>query len=151
MDDYKTKHMPVDDAPYIAYSGEMDKQVIAIFADVADPIPNASSVEQGSSDTILFAKVFVLGDLPNNDAGNIGVSWVVRTVLGGTLSDDTFIKPLSRTGYGTNKETANYVQRGELHVGADQATSKKLVIWAEAPNGVKSNVITLIVTEPQNP
>ena len=146
MADFKTKHMPVDDAPYIAYSGEENPEVIAI---VVTPMPNSFSVEQGSATQIIFAKPFILGHMDNNEYGKIPVTWFL-SAQAGTLAEGTYLEPLSRTGFGSSLQTANFVQRAKLHVAETQTANKDLMIWAEASNGVKSNLITVRVVEPSN-
>lgn len=147
MAEFKTKHMPVDDAPYIAYSGEENHEVIAI---VLTPMPNITEVEQGSTSQIIFAKPFTLGHIDNNESGNIKVTWFMTATGGASLADGTYLEPMPRGGFGSNTQTANFVQRATLHVAAAQTANKYLIIWAESSNGVKSNIISFKVVEPSN-
>ena len=118
MAKYKTKHMPVDDQPYIVYASAQDN-----VPDITTGISIAStkSIAQGGNYTFP-ATVSGIG---NFDAT---VTWSLSVESGGTIADGTTLD-----------------QTGKLTVAAAQATTKKLYVTATASEG-QSSKCTVTVT-----
>lgn len=134
MPKYQTKHMPVDDEPYIVYGGEDEYCITGI-----DVKPLSISVAQGST-ALLYAKVFGNRSLNEDKDPYVFSKWVL-TGSSVTIEDGTYIEDL-----GKMKTIANYTYTGRLHVDASQATNKKLYAWAVAENGMMSLPIDITIT-----
>ena len=120
MAKYKTKHMPVDDMPYISYTSQQDGTPDLVTGVTISPL--TASVAQ-SGNTTFTAKVVGSGDYSS------AVTWAVAVESGGTLATGTAIS------------TA-----GKLSVGAAQATNKKLYVTATTENGIESVAAVVTVT-----
>ena len=118
MAKYKTKHMPVDDQPYIVYASTTDNA-----PDITTGISIAStkSIAQGGNYTFP-ATISGIGNFSNE------VVWTLSVESGGTIADGTTLD-----------------QTGKLTVAAAQATAKKLYVTATAAQG-QSSKCTVTVT-----
>lgn len=120
MAKYKTKHMPVDDMPYISYTSQPDGTPDVITGVTIAPL--STSVAQ-SGNTTFTAKVVGSGAFDDS------VTWAVAVESGGTLATGTAIS-----------------SAGKLTVGAAQATNKKLYVTATTANGIESVAAVVTVT-----
>ena len=120
MAKYKTKHMPVDDAPYIVYTSQPDGTPDVITGVTVSPL--TASVAQ-SGNTTFAAKVVGSGEFSE------AVTWAVAVESGGTLATGTAI-----------------TSAGKLTVGATQSTSYKLYVTASTANGIESAPAVVTVT-----
>lgn len=118
MPKYITKHMPVDDQPFIVYAGNMDN-VPDIQTSIS--IESTKSVAQGGNYTFPVTLVGV-GD-PDST-----VTWSLDVESGGTIKSGTTL-----------------TQAGKLTVDAAQATTKKLYVTAADAYG-HSSKCTVTVT-----
>lgn len=118
MPKYITKHMPVDDQPFIVYAGNMDN-VPDIQTSIS--IESTKSVAQGGNYTFPVTLVGV-GD-PDST-----VTWSLSVESGGTIKSGTTL-----------------TQSGKLTVDAAQATTKKLYVTATDAYG-HSSKCTVTVT-----
>lgn len=118
MAKYKTKHMPVDDYPYIVYASTPNN---APDITTGISIEATKSVAQGANYTF---PVTVEGT-GNYDAT---VVWSLAVESGGTIASGTSL-----------------TQAGKLTVAAGQATTKALYVTATAANG-QSSTCTVTVT-----
>lgn len=118
MPKYITKHMPVDDQPFIVYAGNMDN-VPDIQTSIS--IESTKSVAQGGNYTFPVTLVGV-GD-PDST-----VTWSLSVESGGTIKSGTTL-----------------TQVGKLTVDAAQATTKKLYVTAADAYG-HSSKCTVTVT-----
>lgn len=118
MAKYKTKHMPVDDYPYIVYASESNN-VPDITTDIS--IEATKSIEQGANYTFPV------------------------TVEGVGNYDDTVVWSLSVESGGTIASGTSLTQAGKLTVAAGQSTSKALYVTATAANG-QTSTCTVTVT-----
>lgn len=118
MAQYKTKHMPVDDARYIVYASD-DSNVPDITTNIS--IESTKSIAQGGNYTF---PVTVDG-VGNFDAT---VVWSLAVESGGTIASGTTL-----------------TQAGKLTVAAGQSTSKSLYVTATAAQG-QSSTCTVTVT-----
>lgn len=120
MGDFKTKHMPVDDYPYLVYTsspeGNLDRPTSV------EVLPASASVAQSGTQTFA-AYVAGEGDISQS------VTWSLEVESGGTIKTGTAIS-----------------SAGVLTVTATQATTKKLYVTATAENGVKSAPAVITVT-----
>ena len=120
MPEYKTKHMPVDDYPYISYTSQPDGTPDLITGVTVAPL--SASIAQSGNATFMAS---VVGSGNFSDA----VTWKLTVESGGTLATGTAID-------GT----------GKLTIGAAQATNKKLYVSAVAANGIASVPAVVTVT-----
>lgn len=120
MPKYKTKHMPVDDYPYISYTSQPDGTPDLITGVTVAPL--SISVAK-SGNTTFTANVVGSGNFSE------AVTWKLAVESGGTLATGTAID-------GT----------GKLTVGATQATTKKLYVSAVTANGIASVPAVVTVT-----
>lgn len=118
MADYITKHMPVDDYPYIVYASTSNN-VPDVTTSIS--IEATKSVAQGANYTFPMT----LEGTGNYDAT---VVWSLSVESGGTIKSGTTL-----------------TQAGKLTVDAAQATTKKLYVTATAANG-QSSTCTVTVT-----
>lgn len=120
MPNYKTKHFPVDESPYISYTSQPDGTPDLITGVTVAPL--TASVAQGGNTTFTASVV---------GSGNFSkaVTWKLTVESGGTLATGTAID-------GT----------GKLTVGAAQATNKKLYVAAITANGIVSVPAVVTVT-----
>ena len=118
MAKYLTKHMPVDDAPYIVYASTQNNAP-DITTDIS--IEQTKSIQKGTNYTF---PVTVEGT-GNYDAT---VVWSLDVESGGTIASGTKIE-----------------QDGKLTIAAGQGTSRKLYVTATASGG-QSSTCTVTVT-----
>ena len=118
MAKYLTKHMPVDDAPYIVYASTQNNAP-DITTDIS--IEATKSVAQGANYTFPV------------------------TVEGTGNYDGTVVWSLAVESGGTIKSGTTLTQAGKLTVDAAQATTKKLYVTATASGG-QSSTCTVTVT-----
>lgn len=118
MAKYLTKHMPVDDYPFIVYASAPDN-VPDITTDIS--IEATKSVAKGANYTFPV------------------------TVEGVGNYDDTVVWSLSVESGGTIASGTSLTQEGKLTVAAGQATAKKLYVTATAANG-QTSTCTVTVT-----
>ena len=118
MPKYITKHMPVDDAPYIVYAST-DTNVPDIANSIS--IESTKSVAQGANYTFPVTQTGV---------GNYDktVTWLLSVESGGTIASGTSLS-----------------QAGKLTVAAGQATNKKLYVTVTDAYGM-SSTSTVTVT-----
>lgn len=120
MPEYKTKHMPVDDYPYISYTSQPDGTPDLITGVTVAPL-TASVAQNGNTNFVAS----VVGSGNFSDA----VTWRLDVESGGTLATGTAING-----------------SGKLTVGATQATNKKLYVSAVTANGIVSVPAVVTVT-----
>lgn len=120
MAQYKTKHMPVDDYPYLVYTSSPDGDLNRPTS--VEVLPTSASVAQSGTQTFA-AYVAGEGDISQS------VTWGLEVESGGTIKSGTAIS-----------------SAGVLTVAATQATTKKLYVTATASNGVKSAPAVVTVT-----
>lgn len=118
MADYITKHMPVDDCPYIVYASTPDN-VPDITTGIS--IEATKSIAKGTNYTFPVT-VQGTGNFDSN------VVWSLDVESGGTIASGTKIE-----------------QNGKLTVAAGQGTSKALYVTATAANG-QTSTCTVTVT-----
>ena len=118
MPKYITKHMPVDDQPFIVYAGNTDN-VPDIQTSIS--IESTKSVAQGGNYTFPVT----LSGVGNPDST---VTWSLDVESGGTIASGTSL-----------------TQAGKLTVAAGQATTKALYVTASDAYG-HSSTCTVTVT-----
>lgn len=117
---YKTKHMPVDVAPFLSYTSQPDGTPDLVTGVTVSPL--TVSVAQ-SGNTTFSAKIVGSGEFSS------AVTWAVAVESGGTLAAGTAIS-----------------SAGKLTVGGSQATNKKLYVTATTANGIESVPAVVTVT-----
>lgn len=118
MAEYTTKHMPVDDKPYLVYAGT--KSNVPDMVTVIE-IQATKSLAQGANYTFPVT----MKGVGNYDSA---VTWTLEVESGGTIASGTSLS-----------------DAGKLTLAAGQATNKKLYVTATSVDG-QSSTCTVTVT-----
>lgn len=118
MADYITKHMPVDDQPFIVYAGTTEN--VPDMVTVIE-IESTKSIAKGANYTFPVT----MKGVGNYDST---VEWSLTVESGGTIASGTSLS-----------------DAGKLTVASGQATTKKLYVTATSVDG-QSSMCTVTVT-----